>query len=218
MKYRYLTFDCYGTLIDWRFGIERELRSALGKVRITGQDLLDAYVSAEKHQESTYKRYREVLRRTVMSLSGELGIDMTEGGAKKFAASVPRWPPFPDTKKFLEEMGSRGYKRYILSNVDNDLLGETIRRNGLEIDGHVTAEDVGSYKPNYGHWTEFMRKTGARKEDILHVAQSVYHDIVPTQELGIASAWVNRYDEPMPVGPHPLLVSDSLAHLGEILD
>jgi 2-haloalkanoic acid dehalogenase type II len=218
MKHRYLTFDCYGTLIDWRSGIEGELRSALGGVQITGQKLLDAYVSAEKQQESTYKSYREVLRRTVISLSGELGVQMTGEGARKFAASVPRWPAFPDTKKFLKEMGSRGYKRYILSNVDNDLLEGTIRRNGLEVDGHVTAEDVGSYKPNYGHWTEFMRRTGARKEDILHVAQSVYHDIVPTQELGIESAWVNRYGEPMPVGPHPLLVSDSLAHLGEILD
>jgi 2-haloalkanoic acid dehalogenase type II len=218
MTYRYLTFDCYGTLIDWRSGIESELRSALGEIRITGQELLDAYVLAEKEHESTYKRYREVLRSTAMSLSDRLGVRVTEDGARRFAASVPRWPAFQDTRRFLKEMGSRGYKRYVLSNVDNDLLEGTIRGNGLEVDGYVTAEDAGSYKPNHGHWLMFIRKTGAGKEDVLHVAQSVYHDIVPTQDLGIASAWVNRYNESMPAGQHPLFVTDSLAHLSELLD
>jgi 2-haloalkanoic acid dehalogenase type II len=218
MRYRYLTFDCYGTLIDWRSGIERELRSALGEIRITGQELLDAYVSTEKEQESTYKRYREVLRRTALSLSDKVGVAVTEESAIRFAASVPRWPPFADTRKFLDEMGARGYKRYILSNVDNDLLEETIRGNDLEVDGYVTAEDVGSYKPNHGHWIRFMQKTGAKKEVVLHVAQSVYHDIVPTQDLGIESAWINRYDEPMPGGIHPLFVSDSLENLSKLLD
>ena len=218
MEFKYLTFDCYGTLIDWQVGIETELRSALGPVRLGGRELLNAYVSAEKAQESTYKKYRDVLRTTVQSMSGPLGIDVPEGAARKFAESVPRWPVFPDTRAFLHEMGSRGYKRYILSNVDDDLLEETIRRNGLDVDGFVTAEQVGSYKPVHGHWTEFMRRTGARREEILHVAQSVYHDIIPTQAMGISSAWVNRYREPIPGGANPLFVSDSLAHLAEVLD
>jgi len=177
-----------------------------------------AYLDAEKVQESSYKKYREVLRSTIISMSGTLGAQVSERAAREFSASVPRWPAFPDTAKFLRDMGSRGFKRHILSNVDNDLLEETIRRNHLEVDGFVTAEEVGSYKPNPGHWLRFMRESGARKGSILHVAQSLYHDIVPTQAMGIASAWVNRYDEKMPAGVNTAFVSDTLAHLAAALE
>lgn len=217
MKYRYLTFDCYGTLIDWRTGIETELRAALGDIRPGGQELLNAYVEAEKEEETTYKKYREVLALTAKSLSKRLGVEVQETDAVRFADSVPRWPAFPDSAGFLREMGSKGYKRYILSNVDNDLLEATIRNHGLEIDGFVTAEEAGNYKPRPEHWLKFKEKTGAGNGEILHVAQSIHHDIVPTQTMGIDSAWVNRYREPMPSGPHPQFVSDSLAHLGELL-
>ncbi len=217
VRYLYLTFDCYGTLVDWRKGIERELRAAVGQISFRGQELLDAYVEAEKRQESSYKKYREVLRTTALALSRTVGKEITDGAARAFAGSVPRWPAFDDTPPFLREMGSRGYKRYILSNVDDDLLEGTIRNNGLEVDGYVTAEEVGTYKPSPGHWNRFMEKTGARKEEILHVAQSVFHDILPTQSMGIASAWVNRYSEPMAAEAEPLYVSDSLVHLGQVL-
>ncbi len=217
MKYRYLTFDCYGTLIDWRSGIEGELRAILGGVNIGGQDLMNAYLAAEKEEESNYKKYREVLRSTAKSMSVPLGVEVTDQDARSFAASVPRWPAFPDTKKFLRDMGSMGYKRYILSNVDDDLLEQTIDKNGLEVDGFVTAEEVGSYKPSTRHWLEFMRRTGATKEEVLHVAQSLYHDIVPTQPLGIASAWVNRYGERLPPEAAPSMISDSLESLGDAL-
>lgn len=218
MKYRYLTFDCYGTLIDWRTGIEQEIRGVLGDIPVRGRELLAKYAEAEAAEERTYKKYSEVLRRTVLTVSGELGMKMSNEAAIRFAASVPRWPAFSDTGRFLRDMGSLGFKRYILSNVDNDLLEETIKRNGLQVEGTVTAEEVGSYKPRPGHWTRFMQRSGAREEDVLHIAQSVYHDIVPTQELGISSAWVNRYGEPMPRGVCPLYVTDSLAHLAEVLN
>jgi 2-haloalkanoic acid dehalogenase type II len=216
-RFTHLTFDCYGTLIDWRTGIERELARTLGSVSIGGPRLLAAYVDAEKSQESTYKRYREVLRETVVSMSGVLGVTVTGAAARAFAESVPRWPAFPDTAEFLREMGSRGFKRYILSNVDNDLLEETIRRHGFEVDGFVTAEEVGSYKPSPGHWERFFRETGAKRGGLLHVAQSVYHDIIPAQEMGLATAWVNRYQEPMPKAASPTFVTDSLAHLADLL-
>lgn len=218
MRYRYLTFDCYGTLIDWRAGIESGLRSALGEIGLGGDGLLRAYVDAEKAQESGYKKYREVLRDTAISLSAKLGREVDPRSAEAFASSIPTWPVFPDTVGFLREMGSRGCKRYILSNVDNDLLEQTIERNNLEVDGFVTAEEVGSYKPDAGHWTGFMRRTGAERGEILHLAQSVYHDIVPAQALGISSAWVNRYHEPMPEGVRPLYVSDTLADLADVID
>lgn len=217
-EFTHLTFDCYGTLIDWRAGIERELVSALGDLKIGGQKLLAAYVEAEKSQESEYRKYREILRGSVASLSGVLGAKVSDAAAREFAGSVPKWPAFPDTALFLREMGSKGYERYILSNVDNDLLEETIRRHGLEVDGFVTAEEVGSYKPKPGHWERFFKMTGARKDRVLHVAQSVYHDIVPARAMGLATAWVNRYHEPMPEAASPTLVTDSLAHLAELLD
>jgi 2-haloacid dehalogenase len=218
MRYGYLTFDCYGTLIDWRTGIERELRSALGEVRLGGQDLLNAYLDAERREESGYKKYREVLRDSVLSISYALGKDVDAGSAARFAASVPRWPAFPDSGSFLREMGSRGYKRYILSNVDDDLLAATISNSGLEVDGFVTAEDVGSYKPKPGHWIEFLKRTGADKGAVLHVAQSIYHDIIPMQQFGIATAWVNRYAERFPPEASPSIVTDNLEELARTLD
>ena len=218
VKFRYLTFDCYGTLIDWKTGIEKELAAALGPMKVGGEELLDAYVSAEKEQETTYKKYRAVLADSAMVLSGRLGADLSDRAAQEFAVSVPRWPAFPDTGEFLRDIGEKGYRRFILSNVDTDLLEGTIRNNGFEVDGVDTAEEVGSYKPKKGQCLRFMEKTGASKEEVLHVAQSVFHDIVPTQGLGISSAWVNRYREPMPTGANPLFVSDSLVHLGELLD
>ncbi len=213
MKYRYLTFDCYGTLIDWRAGIENGLRDAVGATALTGSEMMAAYVEAEKEEESSYKRYREVLRASVLAMSRVLGVAVSSGAADEFAASVPRWPAFPDTAEFLRGMGARGYSRYILSNVDNDLLEETVRRNHLEVDGFVTAEEVRSYKPNLAHWTEFLRRTGADKDQVLHIAQSVYHDIIPAQGLGIDTAWINRYAEPLPPTASPLLISDDLASL-----
>jgi 2-haloalkanoic acid dehalogenase type II len=218
LRYTYLTLDCYGTLIDWRTGIEQELRRAIGNIPVRGQELLARYIVAEAAEEATYKKYREVLRRAVRSLSAEFGLEITDDAATRFAASVSRWPAFSDTGRFLRDMGALGFKRYILSNVDDDILNETISRNGLRVDGVVTAEEVGSYKPDPGHWMKFMQRSGAGKRDMLHIAQSAYHDIIPTQELGISSAWVNRYREQMPTGASPLYVTDSLAHLAEVLN
>ena len=217
-RFTHLTFDCYGTLIDWRAGIERELVRALGGIKLSGQQLLAAYVEAEKSQESVYRKYRDVIRGTVVSMSRVLGVEVTNEAAREFASSVPKWPAFPDTAEFLREMGSKGFKRYILSNVDNDLLEETISLHGLDVDGFVTAEEVGSYKPRPGHWERFFQETGAKKEGLLHVAQSIYHDIIPAQEMGLVTAWVNRYNEPMPKTASPAFVTDGLAHLAELLD
>lgn len=118
----------------------------------------------------------------------------------------------------MREMGAVGCKRYILSNVDNDLLEGTIKNNGLEVDGYVTAQDVLSYKPNHRHWLEFLRRTGAARGQVLHAAQSVYHDIVPTQELGIESAWVNRYGDRLPDGASPTVIVERLEDLSSIIE
>jgi 2-haloalkanoic acid dehalogenase type II len=177
-----------------------------------------AYVLAEKEQEGVYAKYRDVLARASLKLAEALGVEAGAKAASDFASSVPDWPAFDDTPGALRALGRKGYRRYILSNVDEDLLRETIKRNGLEVDGCVTAEETRSYKPSIGHWMMFMEKTGADKREILHVAQSVFHDIVPTERLGIAGAWVNRYGEPLPDGIQPLYICDNLSDLAALLE
>ncbi len=218
MKPKYLTFDCYGTLIDWKTGINASLRKVMGEVQLDDKSLLDSYVNAEKTQEAGYRKYREVLASSAERVADSFGKELSKEGASRFAESVPEWPAFPDTAETLRELGSRGFKRYILSNVDTDLLLKTIEAHRLEIDGYVTAEQVGSYKPARGHWDRFKQKTGADDSEILHVAQSLFHDIAPTQMMGISSAWVNRYAEPLPEDLSPAYVADSLAHLASMLD
>ena len=216
-EFLYLTFDCYGTLIDWRKGIEAALNRTLGPMPLKGHELLDAYEAAEKRQESDYKLYREVLASTAADLAAGFGMKVKPQAFAEFAKSVPDWAAFPDTAEALRAMGRKGYRRYILSNVDTDLLKETISRNRLEVDGFVTAQECRSYKPAFGHWKAFMERTGARKEEILHVAQSIYHDIVPTAKLGISSAWINRYSQPLPSDAQPVFICDSLAGLVPLL-
>lgn len=217
MKYEYLTFDCYGTLIDWKTGIISSVEKVVGRLPSPPTELMNAYLLAEKREEGQYRKYREVLKRTFESLMGEMKLSLPGESSSRFAGSVPEWPAFNDTESSLRRLGERGYRRYILSNVDNDVLQETIRRNGLQVDGTVTAEEVGSYKPSPGHWTRFFEKTGAKKQVVLHVAQSMYHDIIPAKQLGISSAWVNRYDEPLPAGAEPTFISDSLENLVRML-
>ena len=196
MKFQYLTFDCYGTLIDWRKGIEAHLGKLLRKNGVMPRKkIFPIYVKLEAEEESDSKPYREVLKNTAMRIASHFGTSVREGQAKEFAESVPYWTPFSDTTETLKELGRRGYKRVILSNVDRDLLRETIQRNGLEVDGFITAEDVRSYKPAVGHWNAFLERYRASKESTLHIAQSLYHDVLPATKLGFDVAWINRYGE-----------------------
>jgi 2-haloacid dehalogenase len=216
-QFGYLTFDCYGTLIDWRSGIESALAEAFGDLPKRGTELAALYGSAEREQERSYKEYRMVLADTAMALGKTLGKELSRSRAWEFAASVPRWPAFPDTASSLKRLGELGFRRFILSNVDTDLLEETISRQGLEVDGYVTAQETRSYKPAHGHWERLMTKTGANKNQTLHVAQSIYHDIIPAQEMGITSAWVNRYGEPLHLEAKPDYLVDSLDSLAGLL-
>jgi len=214
---RYLTFDCYGTLIDWKRGIEAALGAALGGAPRVKGGLLAAYLEAEKEEERSYKKYRQVLRNAALQVASRAGVDLGEEEAEAFADSLPSWPAFSDARPSLDELRSRGYELYVLSNVDRDLLEETIRRSRLELDGYVTADDTGSYKPAPGHWETFMKRSGAEREGILHVAQSVFHDIMPAQKMGISSAWVNRYHERLPPGAQPSFIVGGLEDLLPLL-
>lgn len=216
-QYKYLTFDCYGTLVDWRSGLQEALTAALGSLPMSGRELMEVYTAAERTEEQEYKSYREVLSATALKLARAFGKDVRPSRTQAFASSVPLWPPFPDSAEGLAALGRMGFKRYILSNVDTDLLRGTIVNNGFEVEGYVTAEQVHSYKPSPGHWLRFLDETGAKKEEVLHVAQSVVHDVVPATELGIETAWIDRYREPLPREARPVIICDSLSDLVKVL-
>jgi 2-haloalkanoic acid dehalogenase type II len=214
VKFTHLTFDCYGTLVDWGKGIETHLGGLLRRNGLpSGVSVHSLYVKLEAEEEGQYKSYKEVLSDTAIKVAEHLKVSITEKEAKMFAASVPSWPPFSDTVESLKELGRRGCKRVILSNIDRDILKETILQNSLDVDGCITAEDVRSYKPSFGHWNRFFEMYKTSKETTLHVAQSIYHDIIPCSKLAISTAWINRYSEAKPPGINPTYVFDDLRSL-----
>ena len=218
MKFTHVTFDCYGTLIDWRKGIELHLGELLRSNGLAPDvSVHPLYMKLEAEEEGEYKSYREVLRDTAIKVANHLKVLITEEQAKEFAGSVPLWPAFEDTVETLTELGRRGYKRVILSNIDRDILKKTIIQNNLDVDGYITAEDVGSYKPALEHWNRFFEVYKPNREATIHVAQSVYHDIIPSCRLGIPNAWINRYSEVTPHGVRPSYVLDSLKGLLSVL-
>ena len=218
MKFAYLTFDCYGTLVDWRKGIQVNLGEMLRKNGLPpGVDVFPTYLRFEAEEEGRYKSYKKVLRDTAVKVAKHVNVSIAEEDAEQFSASVPSWPPFGDTVESLKELGRRGYKRIILSNVDREILRKTVLQNSLDVDSYITAEDVGSYKPSYGHWNRFFQEYKASKETTLHVAQSIYYDITPCSKLGISTAWINRYSEATPPGLTPTHVYSDLRSLLTLL-
>ncbi len=218
MAIKYLTFDCYGTLIDWKAGIEESFRKYFALDIPEGNTkIFERYLALEMQEEDTYKPYSDVLRDTSTKLASSLGMDAPAGAGEKFAASITTWASFPDTAATLMRLGERGYKRVILSNIDRQLLEGTIANNNLEVDGFITAQDVKSYKPREGHWLEFLKRYNASRESTLHVANSIYHDIVPACRMKIKTAWVNRYGERLPDGAQPDYIASGLSGLLEIL-
>ena len=219
MRPTHLTFDCYGTLIDWRNGIEIHLGTLLRKNGLAPSvSVYPVYLKLEAEEEGKYKSYRNVLTDTALRTADHFKISITKGEAREFAASVPSWTPFTDTQESLKQMGQRGFRRVILSNVDRDLLRDTISQNRLEVDGYITAEDVGSYKPALGHWNRFFDEYKANKDGTLHVAQSIYHDIRPASRICLATAWINRYSDPKPSDVNPTFAAPDLRSLLKALD
>ncbi len=212
------TFDCYGTLIDWRSGIEQNLRRLLRPRGMHGaQSIFLAYLGAERAVERSYVPYRDVLAASAVRAARTLGIALPAAQAREFAESLPRWPAYRDSAESLRALGRLGIRRYILSNVDRDLLEATIRESGLEVDGYVTAQDVQSYKPQPAHWERLLQQYSVERSHLLHVAQSLYHDIAPATELGLRTVWVNRYAEAGPGALRPTYIVRDLDGLLALL-
>jgi len=212
-----VTFDCYGTLIDWERGITDALLPLLPR----GTDrraVAERYIEIEAEVEKgEHLPYREVLDRAGRRLLEEQGSPLPAGAASPLPASLPSWRPFAEVPDALRELRRRGYKLAILSNVDNDLLAASIRSIGIEPDLTVTAEDARSYKPARGHWRLFEERTGSGKADTVHVAASLYHDIRPTTSWGYRNVWIARRIEALR-GASPTRILPDLARLPGTID
>jgi 2-haloacid dehalogenase len=188
---RWLTFDCYGTLVDWRTGIARAIDSIA-----PGQSarLLPVYYRREAEvQAEAFRLYRDVLDEA-LERTAEAVVTLPPGREHVLSESLPTWPVFADVAPALTVLRNGGWKLGILSNVDRDLFDRTRERLPVAIDAVVTAQDVGSYKPKPGHFLRFVETY--RPATHIHVAQSWFHDIEPAHHLGIKSIWINRLDEP----------------------
>ena len=193
-QFEYLTFDCYGTLIDWETGLLAALRPILAAhgVSISDSDLLMLYGELEADAETgPYRSYRQVLEMVVLGLAQRLGFSASPGQVEALPESLAKWPPFPDTVEALRKLKSR-YKLVILSNVDDDLFAASTNILQVPFDTVITAQQVRSYKPSLNNFRMALERIGRPKEKVLHVAQSLYHDIAPTRDLGITNVWVNR--------------------------
>ena len=195
---RWATFDCYGTLIDWNAGIRRVLEGLFGAERAPG--LLARYHALEPHVEAeAYRSYAEVLTITLERVAAEAGLQIPEGETGSLARSLPDWPAFPEVPRSLGELRSRGWNLAILSNTDHALVTASQKTLGVPFDLVVTAEEVGSYKPQHGHWERVFDRTTADREHHAHVGASLFHDVAPARELGLKIVWINRLgEEPEP--------------------
>lgn len=229
---RALSFDCYGTLIDWQAGILAVARPVLGRagVNMPDAEIIRCFAEAERVAESgPYCSYKQIQREVIGALLGPAAADASDAALDALWRSIQNWPAFGDTPAALRRLQSR-YHIAIASNIDDDLFAHSQAKLGIVPDVVVTAEQVRSYKPGRAHFDELMRRLALAPEQILHVGESRFHDVEPAGAMGFPTVWVNRQggrsgggDAPSASGtPHtgrtPDLVVGSLAELVDALD
>ncbi len=192
--FKVLTFDCYGTLIDWETGIVATLGPILARhgFEPAREALLERYARLEAEAEQgPFVNYKTMLQRVLDGFGRELGFAPTDDERAAFAHAVRHWPPFADSPTALRALQSR-YRLVILSNIDDDLFVHSARHLNIDFDDVITAEQLGSYKPSLNNFHRMLERVDLPTDRILHVAQSLYHDIVPAKTLGLSTVWVNR--------------------------
>jgi 2-haloacid dehalogenase len=192
--FQLLTFDCYGTLIDWETGLLAALRPVLAArgSKLADDAILERFATHESALErGPFLPYADVLRGVLDRFAAELGFSPTPDERETLVASIGEWPAFTDTPGALAAL-KRRFALGIASNVDDALIARTLPHLGVEFDWIVTAEQVRSYKPGRAHFDEMLRRTALPASRILHVAQSLYHDVQPAKALGFTTVWVNR--------------------------
>ncbi len=194
-RFKVLTFDCYGTLVDWESGLLGALRPILQKYgkSLPDEQLLQIYSELEAQEETgEYRGYRQILEKIVRRLGRRLGFSPSTQEVASLPESVRDWPPFPDTVEALRRLKTR-YQLAILSNIDDDLFAQTAARLEVRFDQVITAQQCRSYKPSLHNFRIAMERIGLGPEAVLHCAESRRHDIAPARQLGIANVWVNRH-------------------------
>ncbi len=192
-QFRVLTFDCYGTLIDWETGILNALKPIFisHQVKLSRSAALELFGQLEAAEEREYKLYRQVLANVLAGMGEQLGFDPSADEQRAFAQSVADWQPFSDTVDALHAL-KRKYKLVILSNVDDDLFAFSARKLQVAFDDVITAQQCKSYKPSLNNFRVAQKRVGVPKSQWLHVAQSLFHDIAPAKKMGLHTVWVNR--------------------------
>ncbi len=224
-----ITFDCYGTLIDWRKGLSDTFIEFFGPgaaappqgaaappqvVADRIDELFQVYVPTEAALEAgPYQPYRQILSAAAKQVAERFGLELPPKRAGLLAERLPDWLPFPDTNEALTRLKQR-YRLGVLSNVDRDLFAGTARYFDIKFDFVITAEDVGAYKPAHAHF-ERLVAAYSPPEQVLHVAQSLFHDGVPAQELEMAYVWINRYGDANVTNVKPLMTFPDLRSLAD---
>ena len=222
-----VSFDCYGTLIDWEGGLLPVLKQLLSNREIDFSDdrtleLFAEFESELENSKNDYIRYREILQKVVQKIGQRVNFEPTATEINSLVDSLKSWQPFPDTVAALSALKQK-YKLAVISNIDDDLFAGTAKHLNVEFDWLITAEKVRSYKPSTRNFEIALETMGIPPEKLLHVAQSVYHDIVPATSMGISTVWVNRrhdktgFGATMPASGKPDLEVPDLKTLVEII-
>src|SRR5579872_5690001 len=194
-KFSVLTFDCYGTIIDWESGIFSALQPILAAHdrKVDDVTLLQTYseLELEAEQQEPFLSYHEVLASVVRGFGKKLGFTATESEQRSLAESIAHWHPFADSVGALRKLKER-FKLVIMSNIDDDLFAQTAPKLEIRFDDVITAQQARCYKPGKSIFELAERRVGVSRERWLHVGQSLYHDVIPAQAIGLATVWVNR--------------------------
>jgi len=192
-----ITFDCYGTLVDWESGIRSVLIDILDE-KHSSVSTDELYKTREDLEfdlvQSEYRSYREILALSLKETFNQYRIPYSNTDGEKLAESVPSWPVFAETKPTLERLAKK-YRLCIISNVDNDIIGRTRDRIGVRFDAIVTAQDAHAYKPSIRPFQIALQRLGSKPAEVLHVSSGFRYDVPPAHQLGIRTAWVNRKHE-----------------------
>ena len=192
-RFEVLTFDCYGTLIDWETGLVAALHAA----RPDGwpgsdEELLERFAAHEaKAEGGPYRIYREVLAESIRGIADEYAVVIPDEAVHRFSGSVGQWPPFPDSVPALARLARR-FKLGVITNCDDDLFAASNERLGVRFDWVITAQRTRSYKPSPNNFEQALATISVPRERLLHVAQSLYHDHVPAKRLGLTTVWIDR--------------------------
>lgn len=215
MPYSWISFDCYGTLIDWYTGIRSAVEQALPILtRDQIEDVAGSYDAMERSIEShAYRPYRVILREALAATFYQHGLP-APNPSNLLVQALPTWNPFWDVPRVLHQLKATGHRLAILSNVDRDLIQSSLTQLPVGFDLVITAEDVQSYKPAPRHWEALLANTGVPPSNILHVAAGLHYDIPTAQGLGLSTCWINR----RAVDPGSIQPDITLPHLMGLLD